>query len=143
MDYMLHALRLAKLALTHDEVPVGAVLVYRDHIIAQAHNTCETNRNSLYHAEMLVIHQGIEHLQISYLNECILYVTLEPCHMCAAAIAQARVGKIVFGAYDPKSGGVEHGPKIFEHSHFRPQVIGGVLESQCGDLLKDFFYNKR
>ena len=143
MDYMLHALRLAKLGLSHDEVPVGALLVQKDHIITQAHNACETNHHPLYHAEMLVIHQSIERLQTPYLHKCTLYVTLEPCPMCAAAIAQARVGKVVFGAYDPKSGGIEHGPKIFEHSHFRPLVIGGILESQCGKLLKDFFNDKR
>ena len=143
MDYMLHAIRLAKIAQDRNEIPVGAVLVKNNHIIAQAHNACETNHNSLYHAEMLAIHQGIQHLQSMYLNECTLYVTLEPCPMCAAAIAQSRVDKIVFGAYDPKSGGVEHGPKIFEHSHFRPQIIGGVHESQCAELLKKFFQNKR
>ncbi len=143
MDYMLHALHLAKRALSHDEVPVAALLVTHGHIIAQAHNTCKTNDNPLYHAEMLVMHQGIEHLQTPYLHECTLYVTLEPCPMCAAAMAQTRVGKLVFGAYDPKSGGIDHGPKIFEHAHFRPQVIGGILESQCAEVLRNFFQSKR
>ncbi len=143
MNYMLHAISLAELAINNDEVPVGAVLVNNEQIIAQAHNTCKANNHSLQHAEMLVIQQAIENLKTPYLNTCTLYVTLEPCPMCAAAIAQARVGKVIFGAYDPKSGGIEHGPQIFKHSHFCPQVIGGVLESNCAELLKIFFFKKR
>lgn len=143
MNYMMRAIVLAEQALSNDEVPVGAVLVNNDKIISQAHNTCEANKNSLQHAEMLVIQQAIENLRTPYLDTCILYVTLEPCPLCAAAIAQARVAKVVFGAYDPKSGGIEHGPQIFKHSHFCPQVIGGVLESQCSELLKNFFRKKR
>ena len=140
---MQQALQLAKHAVHHDEVPVGAILVANAHIIAQTHNQCVTDHNALHHAEMLAIHQGITHLQTPYLNECTLYVTLEPCPMCAAALAQARIGKIVFGAYDPKGGGVEHGPKIFEHSHYQPEIIGGVLEKECAELLIDFFQKKR
>ena len=143
MNYMLHAMGLAELAINNDEVPVGAVLVNNEHIIAQAHNTCKANNHSLQHAEMLVIQQAIENLKTPYLETCTLYVTLEPCPMCAAVIAQARVGKVIFGAYDPKSGGIEHGPQIFKHSHFQPQIIGGVLESQCAELLKNFFLKKR
>ena len=140
---MQHALKLAKRALDCDEVPVGALLIFQDRIVAQAYNSCEKNHNSLYHAEMLVIYRGIQYLKTPYLNNCTLYVTLEPCPMCAAAIVQARVGKIVFGAYNPKSGGIEHGSRIFEHASFCPEVIGGVLENQCSELLKSFFYNKR
>lgn len=143
MDYMHHALQLAKLATGQDEVPVGAALVMDDHVIAQAHNQCVSDHNPLHHAEMLVMHHGITHLQTLYLNECTLYVTLEPCPMCAAALAQVRIGKIVFGAYDPKSGGIEHGPKIFDHSHHQPEIIGGVLENECSDLLINFFKEKR
>ena len=140
---MHQALQLASHAAYHDEVPVGAILVANDHIIAQTHNQCVADHNPLHHAEMLAIHQGITHLQTPYLNECTLYVTLEPCPMCAAALAQARIGKLVFGAYDPKSGGVEHGPKIFEHSHYQPEIIGGVLENECAQLLTSFFQTKR
>ena len=143
MDYMRQALHLAKHAIHHDEVPVGAILVLNDHIIAQTHNQCVMDCNSLHHAEMLAINQGIAHLQTPYLNECTLYVTLEPCPMCAAALAQARIGKLVFGAYDPKTGGVEHGPKIFDHSHYKPEIIGGVLENECSELLSNFFKEKR
>lgn len=142
-NYMYQALQLAKHAVHHDEVPVGAILVMTDHIIAQTHNQCITDHNSLHHAEMLAIHQGINHLQTPYLNECTLYVTLEPCPMCAAALAQARIGKLIFGAYDPKSGGVEHGPKIFDYAHYQPEIIGGVLEKECAELLINFFQKKR
>lgn len=141
---MLQALQLAKHAVHHNEVPVGAILVHDNHIIAQTHNQCVIDGNPLNHAEMLAIHQGMtNHLQTPYLYECTLYVTLEPCPMCAAAIAQVRVGKLVFGAYDPKSGGVEHGPRIFDHSHHKPEVIGGVLENECAQLMVDFFKEKR
>ncbi len=140
---MHQALHQAKCAISHNEVPVGAVLVYNNQIIAQDHNQCIADQNPLHHAELIVISQGFAHLQTQYLNDCTLYVTLEPCPMCAAAIAQARVGKVVFGAYDVKSGGVEHGPKIFEHSHHKPEVIGGVLEKECAELLVNFFEEKR
>lgn len=140
---MYQALQLARHAVYHDEVPVGAILVANEHIIAQTHNQCVADCNSLHHAEMLAIHQGITHLKTPYLNECTLYVTLEPCPMCAAALAQARIGKLVFGAYDPKSGGIEHGPKIFDHSHYQPEIIGGILEQECSDLLINFFKEKR
>ncbi len=143
MQYMHRALRLAKQAYRQDEVPVGAILVKDHHVISQTHNRCVIDNNPLYHAEMLAIYQGISQLQTLYLNECTLYVTLEPCPMCAAAIAQARVGKLIFGAYDHKSGGVEHGPKIFSHAHHTPEIIGGVLEDECASLLRNFFKKKR
>lgn len=143
MDYMHLALTMAKLARDKDEVPVGAVLTEGNTIIAKAHNTCKTNNHSLQHAEILVIQAGLQSLKIPYLEECTLYVTLEPCPMCAAAIAQARVGKIIFGAYDPKSGGIEHGPQIFRHSHFQPKIIAGIMEKECSDILKGFFSKKR
>ena len=143
MDYMAFAIKMAKLAINNDEVPIGSILVKDNSIIAQAHNTCKTNNNSLQHAEMLVIQKGIENLKTPYLNDCTIYITLEPCPMCAAAIAQARVGKVIFGAYDPKSGGVEHGPQVFKHSHFLPQIIGGIMENECSELLKNFFLKKR
>lgn len=143
MNPMHQALQQAKLAISHNEVPVGAVLVHNNQIIAQAHNQCIGGNNPLHHAELIVISQGFADLQTLYLNDCTLYVTLEPCPMCAAAIAQARIGKLIFGAYDPKSGGVEHGPKIFEYSHHKPEVIGGVLENECAQLLVKFFKEKR
>lgn len=143
MTPMQQALHQAKCAISHNEVPVGSVLVHNDKIIAKAHNQCISDQNPLHHAELIVISKGFYHLQTLYLNDCTLYVTLEPCPMCAAAIAQARVGKLVFGAYDPKSGGVDHGPKIFDHSHHKPEVIGGMLENECAALMTDFFKDKR
>lgn len=143
MHYMHHALEQAQLAISHNEVPVGAVLVHNDQIIAKDHNQCIADQNPLHHAELIVISKGLACLQTHYLSDCTLYVTLEPCPMCAAAIAQARVGKVVFGAYDVKSGGVEHGPKIFKHAHHKPEVIGGVLEKECAELLVNFFEGKR
>lgn len=140
---MHRALQLAKRATLHDEVPVGAVLIKNDHIISQTHNKCENDKNPLHHAEMLAIHQGISLLQTPYLNDCTLYVTLEPCPMCAASIAQSRISKLVFGAYDPKGGGVDHGPMIFNHSLYKPEIIGGVLENECSKVLTDFFQQKR
>lgn len=143
MNYMQQALELAKIAAMHQEVPVGAILVKSNEIIAKTYNQCVTNNNSLHHAEMLAINQGIALLQNPYLNECSLYVTLEPCPMCAAAIAQARLKKLVFGAYDSKSGGVEHGPKILAYAHHQLEVIGGILEHECAELLTTFFKEKR
>lgn len=143
MNFMLQALEQAKLAISHNEVPIGAVLIKDDKIIAKAHNQCIVDNNPLHHAELIVIFQSFNKLETLYLNECTLYVTLEPCPMCAAVIAQARVGKLIFGAYDPKSGGVEHGPRIFDHSHHNPEVIGGVLEKKCAQLITDFFKEKR
>jgi len=144
MNTLMHrALEQAVLAAARNEVPVGAVLIRNEKIIAKAHNECISDSNPLHHAELIVISQAFYKLQTLYLNECTLFVTLEPCPMCAAAIAQARVGKLVFGAYDPKSGGVEHGPKIFEHSHHKPEVIGGILEKECSKIMTDFFKEKR
>lgn len=140
---MREALRQAELSADSDEVPVGAVLVRNNQIIAKAHNTCEKNTHPLLHAEMLALHEAINNLKTYYLNDCDLYVTLEPCPMCAAAISHARIRKVVFGAYDIKSGGVEHGPKVFLHTHHKPEVIGGILELESQNLLKNFFRHKR
>lgn len=140
---MREALRQAEMAVAKEEVPVGAVLVRNSQIIAKAHNTCEHNTNPLLHAEMLVMNEAINNLQTYYLNDCDLYVTLEPCPMCAAAIANARIRKVIFGAYDIKSGGVDHGAKVFLHTHHKPEVIGGILELESQFLLKNFFKQKR
>ena len=137
------ALQQATIAAEISEVPVGAVLVCNDQIIAKAHNTCETNHNPLQHAEIIVLNNAITILNKPYLYNCDLYVTLEPCPMCAASIAQARIRSLIFGAYDIKSGGVEHGAKIFSHTHHKPEIIGGVLELESQALLKNFFAPKR
>lgn len=143
MEYMRIALQQAKIAAENSEVPVGAVLVCNNQIIATAYNTCETNHNPLQHAEIIVLNDSIKTLNKAYLDDCDLYVTLEPCPMCAASIAQARVRKLIFGAYDIKSGGVEHGAKVLAHTHHKPEIIGGVLELESQNLLKNFFAHKR
>lgn len=142
---MEEALQLAKKGFTLGEVPVGAVIAHKNQIIASAHNLTETNNDPTAHAEILVIRAACELLGSPRLPECDLYVTLEPCAMCTAAISFARIRKLVFGAYDPKGGGVEHGGGFYHQAtcHHAPEVIGGVMESECGALLKGFFRERR
>jgi tRNA(adenine34) deaminase len=128
------------------EVPVGAVLVGPDGaVIAKAGNCVEAANDSTAHAEMLVLREGSAALGQKQLDGCDLYVTLEPCPMCAAAISLARVQRLYFGAYDLKSGGVEHGPRIFHQPtcHHRPEVYGGIDERKAGALLRAFFNERR
>jgi tRNA(adenine34) deaminase len=138
------ALALARKAAEWGEVPVGALIVGPDGaVLAQAHNEVETRCDATAHAELLAIRAALTQKGNKYLEGCTLYVTLEPCPMCAGAIAHARLSKLVFGAYDPKSGGVEHGPRVLAHTHHKPEIVGGVMESECAALLKDFFAQKR
>ncbi len=141
------ALREARTAAELGEVPVGAVLIdaASGELLAQAHNRVDTLHDPTAHAEMLVIAAAARRLGLKRLTGADLHVTLEPCPMCAAAISLARLRRVHFGAYDPKSGGIEHGPRIFEQSvcHHRPEVIGGIEEILCGALLKDFFAARR
>jgi tRNA(adenine34) deaminase len=143
---MLRALAEAEAAAAGGEVPVGAVLVdSKGHVVAAAGNRVETDRDSTAHAEMLVLRAGAARLGAKHLAECDLYVTLEPCAMCAAAVALARVRRLYFGAYDPKGGGVEHGPRLFDQptTQRRPEVYGGIEERRAGDLLRAFFRDRR
>ncbi len=144
---MQKALELARTAASVGEVPVGAVLVdgKTGELLAEGHNLVETNHDPTAHAELLVIRQAAAALGQTRLAQADLYVTLEPCPMCATAISFARLRRVYFGAYDPKGGGVEHGPRIFEQPtcHHRPEVIGGLEESACGDLLRAFFQSRR
>jgi len=144
-DYIGESILLAQRAAARGEVPVGAVIVQDQHIIAAAHNLVETACDVSAHAELLVLRQAGEKLGTRHLVDCDLYVTLEPCPMCAQAISFARIRRLYFGAYDPKGGGVEHGPRIFEQPtcHHKPEVVGGLRESECALLLKDFFARKR
>jgi tRNA(Arg) A34 adenosine deaminase TadA len=146
-DFMARALDQAGLAAAVGEVPVGAVLVdgATEKIIASAHNLVETNSDPTAHAEMLVLRAAAAKSGAARLTGCDLYVTLEPCPMCAQAISLARLRRLYFGAYDAKGGGVEHGPRIFSQTtcHHAPEVIGGVNEIQCAQLLKDFFAERR
>lgn len=144
---MLCALHEAERAYECHEVPVGAVIVdsHSGHTIATAHNEMETLQNPLAHAEILVIQRALAIKGEGRLRECDLYVTLEPCPMCAQAISFARIRRLYFGAYDPKGGGVDHGAKIFQASscHHVPEVIGGLEEKKCAELLINFFKEKR
>ncbi|WP_227010139.1 nucleoside deaminase [Pelagibius marinus] len=146
-DYMAAALAEARLAAAAGEVPVGAVLVdvASGEILARAHNRVERDADPTAHAEMLAIRAAAADLGAKRLTGADLYVTLEPCPMCAQAIAFARLRRLVFGAYDPKGGGVDHGPRIFQQPtcHHRPEVVGGVQEQACGALLQDFFRERR
>ncbi len=146
-SFMQEALAEARAAGLRGEIPVGAVLVdsRTGQIAARAGNRTEADHDPTAHAEMLVIRMAARDEAAPRLPEYDLYVTLEPCPMCAAAISQARLRRVYFGAYDPKSGGVEHGPRIFTHgaSHHKPEVYGGISEQTCGDLLRDFFKERR
>jgi tRNA(Arg) A34 adenosine deaminase TadA len=143
---MAEALKLARAAASRGEVPVGAVVVdLRGRIIAAASNETEALHDPSAHAELLAIRAACKAAGAPRIPDCDLYVTLEPCPMCAAAISFARIRRVYFGAYDPKSGGVEHGPRVFSHAtcHHKPEVYGGIDEQACGEVLKGFFRERR
>ena len=128
------------------EVPVGAVLIdSAGNIIVAAGNRVERNHDPTAHAEMMVLREGAARIGRKRLDDCDLYVTLEPCPMCAAAIGLAHIRRLYFGAYDAKGGGVEHGPRIFDQptSHHRPEIYGGIAEADAGELLRRFFRARR
>jgi tRNA(Arg) A34 adenosine deaminase TadA len=140
------ALTEARAASARGEVPVGAAVVAADgSVLARAGNETEARRDASAHAEMLVLRAAAALRNQPRLPDCDLFVTLEPCPMCAQAISFFRIRRLVFGAYDPKGGGVEHGARIFQASscHHRPEVIGGVRESEAAALLQAFFAEKR
>jgi len=141
------ALTYARLGTERGEVPIGAVLIHSEtkEVIAAAHNLTESGSDPTAHAEILVIREACEKLGSPRLPECDLYVTLEPCPMCAQAISFARIRRLYFGAYDKKGGGVEHGPRIYHQPtcHHQPEVVAGMDESECAELLKQFFAGKR
>lgn len=145
MDPMQIALRLARQAQEQNEVPVAAVLIKDGEVISAHHNRVEAICDPTAHAEMLVLKEACAQLQSRYLKGCTLYVTLEPCAMCAHALSLARIDKIIFGAYDPKGGGVEHGARVFDHKtcYHKPEVIGGVDAVACERLLHEFFSSLR
>jgi tRNA(Arg) A34 adenosine deaminase TadA len=145
-DFMKISLEEAKIAANRGEVPVGAVLVNeKGEILAQSGNETEALADPTAHAEMQVIRKVAALRHSPRLPDCDLYVTLEPCAMCAAAISFARIRRVIFGAYDPKGGGVEHGGRFFQQPtcHHAPEVIGGVEETACAQLLQDFFQSRR
>jgi tRNA(adenine34) deaminase len=140
------ALAEAEAAAARGEVPIGAVLVDGEGcILAASGNRVEADHDPTAHAEMLVLRAGAARLGATHLAECDLYVTLEPCAMCAAAIGFARLRRLYFGAYDPKGGAIEHGPRLFDQptTHHRPEIYGGIEERRAGELLRTFFRHRR
>jgi tRNA(adenine34) deaminase len=144
-DYMRLCLREAQRALAEQEVPVGAVIVHQGRIIAAAHNQREQLRDPTAHAEMIAITQAAESLGSWRLEECTLYVSLEPCIMCAGAILQARVPRVVYAASDPKAGAAESMYRLLtdERLNHRCEILGGVLAEPCGEILTQFFREQR
>jgi cytidine deaminase len=145
--YMQAALDEARAAFARAETPVGAVIVdpAADRIVARAGNRTRELRDPTAHAEMLAIREACAALGAERLTGLDLYVTLEPCAMCAAAIAAARISRLLYGASDPKSGGVEHGARVFAHrqAHHKPEVFGGIAERESAALLRAFFSERR
>jgi tRNA(adenine34) deaminase len=138
--FMRQALAEAREAKARNEIPVGAVIVAGTRIVARAHNLTETLHDVTAHAEMQAITAASNTLDSKYLNDCTLYVTLEPCVMCAGATFWSQMGRIVFGASDPKRGFHQNGGNIL---HPKTTVTGGVLGEECGELLREFFRDKR
>lgn len=146
MEPMRRALELARQAADAGEAPIGAVVADASgRIITEARNRVEELSDPTAHAEILALRAAGASLGSARLTDCDLYVTLEPCPMCAGAIAHARLRRLIFGAYDPKGGGVEHGARVFDRPtcHHRPEIIGGVRESESSALLRAFFQERR
>ncbi len=144
--HMQHALAEARAAADRGEVPVGAVIVGPDgRVLAAAGNRTREHNDPTAHAEILAIRLACAALGAERLPGCDLYVTLEPCPMCAGAVSAARLRRLYFGATDPKSGGVEHGPRVFAHAtcHHVPEVYGGLSETEASELLSSFFQSRR
>ena len=145
-SHMDRAMAMARAAAERGEVPVGAVLVGPDgKVLCEAGNRTREMADPTAHAEMLVIREGAAALGSERLSGCDLYVTLEPCPMCAAAISAARIARLYYGAADPKSGGVAHGARVFSHpqSHHVPEVYDGIGEGEASALLRGFFAHRR
>lgn len=143
--FMEEALKEAQKAYKKGEVPVGAVIVRRNKIVSTGYNLRESKKNSLMHAEIVAINQACKKLRTWRLDECEMYVTLEPCPMCSGAIIQSRIKKVFYGATDSKSGCAESKFKLFEPGKFNhnTEVVGGLLESCCSEILKKFFSELR
>ncbi len=145
-DPMQQALTEAEHAAARGEIPVGAAVIGPDGaVLSAAGNQTEAMNDPTAHAEILALRAAAALRGSPRLPDCDLYVTLEPCPMCAHAISLFRIRRLVFGAYDPKSGGVDHGARIFDASscHHRPEIVGGVRETEAAQLLRDFFRGKR
>ena len=138
--YMREALNEAKAALMEDEIPIGAVVVSNGRIIGRGHNLTETLHDVTAHAEMQAITAASEYLGGKYLNNCTLYVTIEPCVMCAGAIGWSQLGRLVYGAADEKRGYTRYAPEAL---HPKTEVVCGVLKEEAAEMMKDFFKGKR
>jgi tRNA(adenine34) deaminase len=143
--WMQEALRAARAALEADEVPVGCVVVHEDRIVGRAHNQREMLRDPTAHAEMIALTQAAGALETWRLEGCTLYVTLEPCAMCAGAMVLGRIDRLVYGATDPKAGAVESVFRLLDEPRLnhRVEVTKGILAAECGAVLSDFFRTKR
>lgn len=138
--FMREALLEAKASLAEGEIPIGAVVVCKGRIIGRGHNMTERLNDPTAHAEMIAITAATEAIGGKYLTDCTLYVTVEPCPMCAGALNWAQISRIVYGASDPKRGSTLFSPSLF---HPKTEVAGGVLANECGTLMKEFFKEKR
>lgn len=152
VDFMIQALKEAQAAAEEGEVPVGCVIVANDakvkgkkvtlteRIIARAHNLTETLRDPTAHAEMQAITSASSYMGGKYLDKCTLYVTVEPCPMCAAALNWSQIGRVVYGCADPKRGASKFSPNLY---HPKTEITGGILEKECSQIMTDFFSRKR
>lgn len=138
--FMKEALKEAGYALSEDEIPIGAVVVCRGRIVGKGHNMTERLKDPTAHAEMIAITAATEAVGGKYLTDCSLYVTVEPCPMCAGALSWAQIGKVVYGAADPKRGFSLFSPSLM---HPKTEIVSGVLSEECGELVRDFFKAKR
>lgn len=141
--FMTIALDYAKKSFKRNNVPVGVLITHKNTIIATAYNVMHTTNCPLDHAEIICLKKALAFFSTPFLEECDMYVTLEPCHMCAGAIAHSRIRRLYFGAYDPKGGHVDHNSYLFNHSLHRPEVYGGILEQKAAVYLKYFFKKLR
>lgn len=138
--FMKEALREAMEAESEDEIPIGAVIAFKGRVIAKSHNMTERLHDPTAHAEMIALTAATEAMGGKYLNDCTLYVTVEPCPMCAAASAWAQIGRIVYGASDPKRGYSRFSPSLL---HPKTEVSSGIMADECGSVVSEFFRKKR
>ena len=143
VKWMKEAIKQAKKAESYDEVPIGCVIVKDDKVIARGYNKRETLQQSIAHAEIMAIQKACKKLNTWRLEDCILYVTLEPCPMCAWAILQSRIKTVYFGAYDQQYGAFESTIDLRKNSNSKLKVYGGIMEEECDNIIKDFWKNKR
>lgn len=143
--FMKEALKEAAKARKKDEVPIGAIIVHNNKIIAKGHNLRETKHDALGHAEIIAIRKANKKLKSWRLVDCTIYVTVEPCSMCAGAILQSRIARIVYGTEDIKGGALGSSYNLFEQKNINhiPEIASGVLKEECSQIIKDFFKKKR